>query len=152
MLFALNILLLWAIVLKEAPPIVSPPSSLLPDFHQVCLLFCKKYFINLLFCSDQIIEKNNAFSKQNSFFPSTYCSLVLVLLFSVYEFLRTFFKVLSIKLEIASYLHKCMAAYLASHQILEHNRGIHGHSLKITSCFFLFSEKIKLEVDTISII
>ena len=31
---------------KKTPPIVSPRPSHLPGFHQVCLLFYNKYFIN----------------------------------------------------------------------------------------------------------
>ena len=47
---------------KETPTIVSPHLSPLPDFHQVYLLFFRKYLMNL-FCSDQIIAKDNAFLK-----------------------------------------------------------------------------------------
>ena len=48
---------------KKAPPIVSLPLLPLPGFHQVCLLFYKKYFINLpLLGSDYC--KNNAFIVQ----------------------------------------------------------------------------------------
>ena len=32
---------------KKAPPIVPSNPSPIPSFHQVCLLFYKKYFINL---------------------------------------------------------------------------------------------------------
>ena len=45
---------------KEAPLIVTPLPQSLPGFHQVCLLFYKK---STFFCSDQVIAKNNAFSK-----------------------------------------------------------------------------------------
>ena len=141
MLFALNILLLWAIVLKEGSSKCLPTLHPLTRFSPSLFVVLQEILHQPSFLLRSNYWKNNVFSKQNSFFPSTYCSLVLVLLFSVYEFLRTFFKVLPIKLEIASYLHKCMASYLASHQILEHNQGIHGHSLKIASCsFFVFRE------------
>ena len=32
---------------KKAPPIIRSNASLIPGFHQVYLLFYKKYFINL---------------------------------------------------------------------------------------------------------
>ena len=47
---------------KETPTVVSPHLSPLPGFHQVYLLFFRKYLMNL-FCSDQIIAKDNAFLK-----------------------------------------------------------------------------------------
>ena len=42
------------------------------------------------------------------------------------------------ELQIASYLHICIASYLVSHQIMWHNRRIHNHGfLKITSCCYI---------------
>ena len=47
----------------------SSPSSLLPDFHRVGLLFYKKYFINLFFALIRLLQKIMHFKvKQTSFF------------------------------------------------------------------------------------
>ena len=78
----------------------------------------------------------------------------LILLFSVYMFVRGFFNSSTImKLQIASY-HIFIAFYLTPHQIIWHNKTIHGHGLKITSCWFFFfiSEETKFHVDTTSIV
>ena len=45
------------VVNKKASPIVSPHPSPFPSFDQVCLLFCKKYFISLLFLWSDYCEK-----------------------------------------------------------------------------------------------
>ena len=62
------------------------------------------------------------------------------LLFYVYVFLRALFHI--------SCLHICIVSYSTSHQIIWHNKRIHGYGLKITSSF-LFQG---FEVDTTSII
>ena len=49
-----------------------------------------------------------------------------------------------VKLRLASYLYIWIACYLVSHQIMWHNKRIHGHGLKITyCCFFLFLRKLR---------
>ena len=96
----------------------SSPSSLLPDFHRVGLLFYKKYFINLFFALIRLLQKIMHFKvKQTSFF-NLYWS-VLTLLFFVYVFLRVLFHSSAItKLRKALYLHIPIASYLTSHQIM----------------------------------
>ena len=56
------------------------------------------------------------------------------------------------KLQIALYLHTYITSYLVSHQIMWHNKRIHGRGLTITGCCFTISEETKFEVDTTSII
>ena len=51
---------------KKTPTIISPPHpSPLPGFHQVCLLFYKKYFIN--YYSYKFIEKIMRFQRKTNF-------------------------------------------------------------------------------------
>ena len=103
---------------KKVPPIVSHRTSPVPGFHQVCLLFYKKYFINLFLLWSDYCKKKCIF-KVKQFFLSTCCCLVLILLFCGCVFLRTLFHSSTIiKLRIASNLHIRIASYLASYQIM----------------------------------
>ena len=97
---------------KKAPPIVSPPLLSLTGFPPVFFCSFKSNTLST-FCSDQIIAKNNSFSKLNFSFQLIagwfwFC-------FFVYVFLKTlFWSSVIIKLKIPSYLHIWRASYFAS--------------------------------------
>ena len=128
------------IVFTTHPP---PHPHPLPDFHQVCVSFYKKYFINLFLLWWDCCTIWFIFKVKHLFFQ-------LIAVFYMY-FLRVLFhSSVNMKLRIASYLYICVASYLAPHQIIWHNKSIPGHCLKITSNYSFFGFKFK--VDTISII
>ena len=112
--------------LLQLSPVPTPPH------YQVFIVlhFCcfTRNTLSTLFCSDQIIAKKCIFKVKH-------CWSVLILLFCVHVFPRVLFHSSAIiKLQIASYLCMCIASYFTSHQIMWHNKRIHGHGLKITSC------------------
>ena len=107
--------------------------------------FCSDYF-------DQIIAK--IFQSKTNFFCQLIADRFWFCCF-VYMLLRVLFHSSSVmKMRITYFLHISIASYSASHQIMWHNKRVHGHGLKITVCFcsFLVSREIKLKVDTASII
>ena len=53
---------------EKTPPIVSPAPPPIPGFHQVCFLFYKKYFINLIFFWSDYLRKIRGFLKVKQFF------------------------------------------------------------------------------------
>ena len=134
MLFALDILCLWVMVsirrLLQLPLLTSLLYQVFTRF--VCFT---GNTLSTFSCSDQIVAKINVFSKTIFFFQLIagqfwFCCFV-------YMFIWVLFHSSAIlKLQIASYLHICIASYLASHQIMWHNKRIHGHGLKITNCCF----------------
>ena len=140
MLFALDVLCLSYMVsirrlLKFC--VITPPPE--PFFTRFVGCFIRNTLSTFL-CYDEIITKNNVFSKQNKFSLWTYYWSVLILLFWVNVFLLTLFQSSAIiKLGIVSYLHICIAYNLVSPQIIWHKIRIHGHGLKITSCCYFFS-------------
>ena len=145
MLFALHILCLCAMVATRSLLKLSssPHPHPLPDFHQVCVSFYKKFY-QPFFALMRLLHNMIHFqSKTDLFFQ-------LIAVFYMY-FLRVLFhSSVNMKLRIASYLYICVASYLAPHQIIWHNKSIPGHCLKITSNYSFFGFKFK--VDTISII
>ena len=113
-----------------------------PSFVSIaCLLFYKKYFINIFSLWSDYCKKMNFQSKTIFFQPIAgrfwFCWFVYMC------FLGYIFTCSTImKLRIASYVRICTASYLVSHQIIWHKK-IHGYNLKITSCCcFSFSEKL----------
>ena len=118
----------------------APHSSPLPGFHQVCLLFYKKYYINLIllwsdYCKIWCILKKKQFISFNFWSD-------VILLFYVYVFLRCFHFSAIMKLWIASYLHTCIAAYLLYHQIMWHNKNSWSWFENSMLLFFWFTGKL----------
>ena len=160
MLFLLDILSLWATVsirrylskYRTPPPFPATPSPYnSPGFHQVCLLFHKKCFINLFHCSNQIIAKNNAFSKKNKFFLSTLCWLVLILLFCFYVLHTVFFHHSAIKklrIKNLSFPWLPIWPFIKSHDKTKEFMLWKLQAVVVSSV----SEETKFEVDTTSLI
>ena len=151
MLFALGILCSQSMMsIRTLPQFCSPLLSLITFLPGLLLVF-KVMLYQPSFCLIVLLQKIIHFQHKTNlsfFFP------FLILLFSVYMFLRGFFHSSTImKLQIASY-HIFIAFYLTPHQIIWHNKTIHRHGLKITSCcfFFFISEETKFHVDTTSIV
>ena len=126
---------------KKAHTIVSP----LPPNHVFTRFVCcfTRNTLSTFLCSDlqKLLQTimHFQFKKIFSF------KLLLVgfdMLFYVYVFLRVFFHI--------SCFHIRIASYLAPHQIMWHNKRIHGHGLKIQAVSF--SKKTKFKVNTTSII
>ena len=119
---------------KKTCPIISPT---IPPYHFFVRFVCcfKRRTLSTIFYSDEIyIAKNNAISKYNKFFLSTYCWSAFILLLCVYVFFSVLFHTSAMmRLQVASYLHICIAFLLAFHQIMGLNKAVHGHTLKITS-------------------
>ena len=105
--------------------------------YQVFTRFVCRFTRNTFFWSDHITAK--IFQCKTNFFIQ-----LIAVRFWFYYFLYIFLKVLFhssviMKLRIASFLYICIAFYLDSHQIMRHNKRIHGQCLKNTSwcCFFV---------------
>ena len=82
---------------KKSLPSVSLTS--LTPYHVVTRYVCcfRKNTLSTFFWSDQVIAKDNTFSKKKNFFLSThylFFNLVLILLFCLHVFLRHPFRVL----------------------------------------------------------
>ena len=108
---------------KKAPPVVSPTSPPYQVFNRFICCFTRNTLSNF-FCSDLIVVRIMHFQRKTVFFSTCWRS-VLILLFCVYVFLRALFYSFAImKIRTALYLHICIASYLASHQIIWHNKKL----------------------------
>ena len=93
------------------------------------------------FCSNQIIAKNNAFSKKNKFFLSTLCCVVLILLFCFYVLHTVFFHHSAIKKlrSKISCFHGILFGLSSSHMTKQKNSCFESYKLLL---FLRFLRKL----------
>ena len=99
--------------LQLSPPYPSP----LPGLHQVRLFCYSKYLINLLLLWSDYCKKECIFKANGRFDFAVVCVCILIL--------QLFHSSVILELQIASYLHICIASYLASHQIMWYNKRLY---------------------------
>ena len=136
MLYALDTLCPWAMVpIKRLLQFWYPTPFSKQVFTRFVCCFTRNTLSTFFWFDLTDYCKRIMHSRQCKFFLSTYCWSVLILLFCVYMFLRAPFH--------SSCLNICITSYLASYQIMWHNKSIrasYGHGLKLTKCccFFVF--------------
>ena len=139
MLFALDVLCLWAMVsikrLFQLSPLHPPLTRFSPGFFVVIQAILYQYFAMIKLLQKVIhFQSRLIFSSQLIAGWFWFCSFV-------YMFIRTLSQSsVIIKLLIALHLHVCIASYWVSHQIMWYKKIIYDHGLKIIRswCFFGF--------------
>ena len=132
MLFALDILCLWAMVSIKRLLQLSPPTPPYQVFTRFVRCFTRNTS-STFFCSDQNFAKKNTFSKKTDFFFQLIAGRFWFCCFVYMCFLECFFTVLPSwnlhNFHIICISLVCITFHLTSHQIMWLTR-IHGHGLQ----------------------
>ena len=119
-------------------PIVSPIHLSLTRFSPGLFVVLQEILYQPSFALIRLLKKILPFQSKTIFFFQLIAGRFWFFCLMYMCFLGCIFSAANMKLRIGLYLHICVAFYLASHQLMWHNKTIHDHGLKITSCCCFF--------------